>query len=33
VVRNVRERSIPVPLDVIGLSLVAVGWGLRRQFV
>lgn len=33
VVRTFRDRSIPIPLDVIGLSLVAAGWGLRRQFV
>jgi len=30
--RTVRDRTIPVPLDVIGLGMVAAAWGLRRRF-
>ncbi|NBV44126.1 MAG: DUF2330 domain-containing protein [Planctomycetia bacterium] len=32
VVRRVNQRTIPVPLDVLGLGVAAAIWGLRRQF-
>jgi hypothetical protein len=30
--RRYRDRTIPLPLDVIGLGLIAAAWGIRRRF-